>query len=194
MSGDSDHFQNRPLNHILDVHEGFDQLKVSNTRNCLLSESRVLNIGTENVTGPSHTLDSLKSSEQTELQKLSLTLGKNTVSRHQIEGAPNWLLDEAVKKEIDETWNGAFEEVNDDAVGPNENVISSHMIYNIKQGEGGKFKLKARLCPHGNRDHEKGMIRSDSSNVQFEDIRLLLSIATFLEFRLGCIDVTAAYL
>lgn len=54
--------------------------------------------------------------------------------------------------------------------------------------------MKARLCPHGNRDKMKNDVRKDSSTAQFDEILLLLSLASMLHFRLGCIDIKGAYL
>lgn len=56
------------------------------------------------------------------------------------------------------------------------------------------MRLKARLCPHGNRDKMKHQIRKDSATAQFDVIRLLLSIATILQLRLGCVDIKGVYL
>lgn len=75
-----------------------------------------------------------------------------------------------------------------------ENVISAHFVYKVKSDEKGKKRLKARLCPHGNRDKMKDTIRKDSATAQFDVIRLICSIASILRMRLGCIDVKGAYL
>ena len=48
--------------------------------------------------------------------------------------------------------------------------------------------------PHGNRDEEKDNIRKDSSAAQFDVIRILLAITTFLGMRLAMADVSGAYL
>lgn len=65
-------------------------------------------------------------------------------------------------------------------------------MYNLKIEEGQK-RLKARLCPHGNHDNEKGRIRKDSSTAQFDVVHLLITVATMLRFTLGCVDVKGAY-
>lgn len=54
--------------------------------------------------------------------------------------------------------------------------------------------MKARLCPHGNRDKEKGNIRNDSANALFDIMRILLSLAAILNFPLGCFDMKGACL
>lgn len=54
--------------------------------------------------------------------------------------------------------------------------------------------MKARVCPHGSRECEKGSIRNDSAAEQFNVIRLLLSLTTVFEFSHACVDVERAYL
>ncbi len=74
------------------------------------------------------------------------------------------------------------------------NLISSHVAYKIKVTEEDKLKLKARICPHGNRDKDKDGIRKDSAAAQFPTIRLMLSLSALMGFRVGTIDISAAYL
>lgn len=73
-------------------------------------------------------------------------------------------------------------------------MITSHIVYKIKIEEKGKLRLKARLCPHGNRDKFKCDVRTDSATVQFDVIRLLLSIFVTKNFRIGYIDIKRVYL
>ena len=47
--------------------------------------------------------------------------------------------------------------------------------------------MKARLCPHGNRDSGKDSVRKDSATAQFDVIRSMPSIATLLSFDIGLI-------
>lgn len=54
--------------------------------------------------------------------------------------------------------------------------------------------MKARMCPHGNRDSGKDSVRKDSATAQFDVIRLMMSIATLLSFYVGLIDIQGAYL
>lgn len=56
------------------------------------------------------------------------------------------------------------------------------------------MNLKARICPHGNRDVEKDYVRKDSATAQYDVILLILAIVTFLPFRLGLVDIKGAYL
>lgn len=54
-------------------------------------------------------------------------------------------------------------------------------------------RLKSRLCPHGNREHLEEIIRKESLLAQSFVIRLLLSLATILSCKLGCIDINGGY-
>lgn len=82
----------------------------------------------------------------------------------------------------------------EELVPSNTNVISSHVVYRIKENEDGSRKLKARLVPHGNRDVERNSIRKDSSIAQFEVIRFLLFTVTPLGFWFSMADIQGAYL
>lgn len=74
------------------------------------------------------------------------------------------------------------------------NVINSHIVYKVKVEENIHMRIKASICPHGNRDKMKGKIRKDSVSDRFDVIMLLLSMATILGFHIGCIDIKSAYL
>jgi len=54
--------------------------------------------------------------------------------------------------------------------------------------------MKARIVPHGNHDDEKDEVRKDFSNAKLFVVRLLLSLVTFLGFRIGTADIKSAYL
>ena len=77
---------------------------------------------------------------------------------------------------------------------PRSNNISSHHFFSIKKVSDGNLKLKCRMVPHGNRDREKTGLRTDSATAQFAAIRILLSLAVLLNFRLSSIDISGAYL
>lgn len=54
------------------------------------------------------------------------------VSRKNMNRAPQWLLDKAVKEELENAWESAFEEVNDSEVPFSSHVISSHTVYKVR--------------------------------------------------------------
>lgn len=136
----------------------------------------------------------LQSDEQKVLQEIHKVTGGAQVSRKKMDCAPQWVLDKAVAEELDKAWKDAYVEVPEQTVPRNANIITSHIVYKVKREEKGHMRMKARLCPHGNRDMEKGNIRNDSSSAQFYVIRMMLSLVTLLKFRIGCIDVKGAYL
>lgn len=187
-------YKDRALDKLLGIDNDSDDAGLPAFHANLMSDNSARDIGTDTVAGPTTSRDRLHIHEQLLLGKLYTVFGKDTVSWTKVEGAPSWLIDKAIKDEIEDAWKDAFHEVPDQQVPMNANVISSHIIYEVKVDEKGAKRLKARLRPHGNRDQDKRTIRSDSSNVQFDVMRLLLSLATVLRFTLGCIDVKAAYL
>lgn len=73
-------------------------------------------------------------------------------------------------------------------------MITSNVIYKVKTGEDGENSMKARMCPHGNKDKMRHEVKRDSATAQFDAIRLLLAITTFLNMRLGVIDISGAYM
>lgn len=54
--------------------------------------------------------------------------------------------------------------------------------------------MKARIVPHRNHDTEKDEVRKDSSSAPLFVVRLLLSLATFLGFRIATADIKGAFL
>jgi hypothetical protein len=70
------------------------------------------------------------------------------------------------------------------------NIIGSHVIYKYKPDG----SLKARIVPHGHMDHDKDFLRTDASTMSVEVMRLLISISAERRWRLGSLDVKAAYL
>lgn len=67
-------------------------------------------------------------------------------------------------------------------------------MYKVNTDKQGYRTLKARIVPHGNRDVEKEDIRKDSATAQLCVIRLLLSIASSLRFRIVFADIKDSYL
>lgn len=92
------------------------------------------------------------------------------------------------------SWEGAYVPVREADLPQSANIISSHVVYKVKTEEDKSMRLKARICPHGNRDIEKEDIRKDSATAQFDVIRLMLTILTFLPFSIGLVDIKGAYL
>jgi Reverse transcriptase (RNA-dependent DNA polymerase) len=70
------------------------------------------------------------------------------------------------------------------------NIIGSHVIYKYKPDG----TLKARIVPHGHMDDDKAFLRTDAPTMSVEIMRLLVSIAAERGWRLGSLDIKAAYL
>ena len=137
---------------------------------------------------------SLKTDKHHVMSTIYETIGSKQVTARHLDFAPSWVLDEAFRKEHDSSWKGAYKEIPKCQVPRSANVITSHTVYKVKTQEDGSKDMKARIVPHGNRDNEKDNIRKDSSTAQLFVIRLLLSLATFLGFRIACADIKGAYL
>ena len=135
----------------------------------------------------------LTSTRKHALESIQMVIGHDTVVLRTLEFAPPWIVREAYEAE-EENWDGVYEVVDEREVPKGANVIGSHVAYKLKVNEDGSLKLKARICPHGNRDSEKEGIRKDSAAVQWPVIRLLLSLSALMGFRIGTIDISAAYL
>lgn len=128
------------------------------------------------------------------MSKFYDVIGSKQVSANKLAFAPPWILEEAFKTEHNSNWAEAYTDVCDHSALRHANVITSHVVYKVKTQEDGSRSLKARIVPHGNRDDEKNDIRKDSSTAQLSTIRLLLSLVTFLGFRLTTADIKGAYL
>jgi hypothetical protein len=91
-----------------------------------------------------------------------------------------------------ENWirSKAFDLVKISDVPSGANIISSHVIYKWKS----ETTLKARIVPHGHRDEEKQFLRTDAPTMSVEVLRMIVSIAVENQWRIGSLDVKAAYL
>lgn len=111
-----------------------------------------------------------------------------------LEGAPSWITNKSLQEEHDNKWIGAYREVEENGLQKKDNVITSHVIYKVKTSEDGDNSMKVRIFPHGNKDDLRNGIRKDSSTGQYDVIRLLLSLATFMSMTLAVVDISGAYM
>lgn len=136
----------------------------------------------------------LTSTHQDTLNEIYDIVGSKQLTRSKMACAPSWLLDKALQEELSSNWSDTHDEVDERQIKRDANVIPSHVVYKIKNEENDVKRMKARLCPNGNRDKLKKTVRKDSATAQFDVIRLILSLATIFTFRIGCIDIKGAYL
>ncbi len=87
-----------------------------------------------------------------------------------------------------------FRSVSIDKVPNSSNVITSHVIYKVKANDDGTLKMKARIAPHGNKDKDRDLLKTDSVQCPPTGISILISIATIMKWPLAKIDFTSAFL
>lgn len=129
-----------------------------------------------------------------QLEEIYEVIGSKQVSASHLSFAGPWIMQEALQAEHDLNSTEAYKEIPEIDVPRGANVISSHVVYSVKTEEDGSRMMKARIVPHGNHDDEKDDVRKDSSNAPLFVIRLLLSLVTFLGFRIGTADIKGAFL
>jgi Reverse transcriptase (RNA-dependent DNA polymerase) len=152
-------------------------------------------IGRDNMGNGPPSPESIKNMEMVEqclLQQGHDAEASKEVPPSQLSFLPPWLIDKAVNAEK-AIYSKAVEEVKYSSIPPGSNIISSHCFLKIKF-DTGRFRLKCRMVPHGNRDAEKESIRADSSTAQSTIIRVVSTLFTILQFSIARIDVSAAYL
>lgn len=120
-------------------------------------------------------------------------IGTSQVTRRQRETAQSWLVISAIEEKLTKSWTGEYTLVRESITSLDANIIGSQFVFKIEVDESSK-RLKARLCPHGNQDKQKGKIREDSAYAGFVVTHLLLTLASAMNFRLGSAGVQEAYL
>lgn len=136
----------------------------------------------------------LCSQEDTILRDMKEKIGTNQVTASAIAFAPNWIVEKAMRAEHDQNWVDAYEEVPESELPRNANVISSHVIFKIKTEDDGSLRLKGRIVVHGNRDADRELVRSDSAAADMMIIRMIISLATILDFNMASADIKGAYM
>lgn len=157
-------------------------------------DGKTKDIGDTKVDNSSSFVGELESDQQKVLRQVHGMIGGRQVMLNELECAPSWLTGKALLKEHDENWADAYYEVRENTLPPDANIISSHVVYKVKTSEQGEHRMKARICPHGNRDDRKNDIRKDSATAQFDVIRFMLALVTFLPMQLGAVDISGAYM
>lgn len=105
-----------------------------------------------------------------------------------------WIIQEALQAEHAKNWSEARQEVLASENRRKFIVISSHVAYKVNTSEEGKKKQKARIGTHGNRDEMKDGVRKDSGTAQLSVIRLMISMDTWMSFKIGLVDFSGAHM
>lgn len=92
-------------------------------------------------------------------------------------------------EEHNDRWIEAYVSVKYLDVPMNANVITSHVIYNVKREEDIFLGLKGRILPHDNGYMIKEEVMKDSESVKFGVIGLMIAVITFLPSSRGLIDI-----
>lgn len=104
------------------------------------------------------------------------------------------MIDRAINEETSQNWKEAYEITTQDELSKEAKIIDSHFVFKVKVEEGGKIRLKARLCLHGKKVWMKSLIRIDAVAARSHVIRLILSISTLRGLITKCIDIKGAYM
>lgn len=67
----------------------------------------------------------------------------------------SWIVEKAVKEEVENISNNAFELANETDIPDSSNIMPSHSVFKIKENKRGVKKLKEHLCRQENRDKYK---------------------------------------
>ena len=78
------------------------------------------------------------------------------------EGSPTQSVWNAYR-EIEAMVTKTVREVLISKVPKSSNIITIHVIYKIKAKDDGSFKMKARIAPHGNKDKDCELLKTDSA-------------------------------
>lgn len=70
-------------------------------------------------------------------------------------------MDKAVSEEPTKNWDKAYKVTTQEAIQRDSNIVGSHFKFKIIVEEGGKKRLKARLCPYGKQERMKELISYD---------------------------------
>lgn len=135
----------------------------------------------------------LTSTASSVLQSYQERFGSKEFMIHQASGLPSFLTSNAYMAE-QENFLKTCDEVHVNKVPANSNIISSHVLYKIKLRDDKSYMCKARIAPHGNKDRDKHLLKTDSSSCPPIGMRILLSLSIIFHSFLTKIDVKSAFL
>jgi Reverse transcriptase (RNA-dependent DNA polymerase) len=115
------------------------------------------------------------------------------MTRYGLSWVPDLVLDKALREEV-ANCKPIADEVLLSTVPCNANVVSSHTLHRAKLKDDGKFRFKARIVPHGNRDLEKDRIRGESKIACHSSYRTVMALSVVLGLKLVKVDFTAVFL
>ena len=135
---------------------------------------------------------SLTSSEQRDLELYHDHFKTNAFQGYQADGLPSHTYNVFVTEQ--DGFLKTCTKIHVSKVPENANVISTHVMYKIKELDDGSRICKARIARHGNKDKETNSLRTDSVSCPPLGMRVPLSLCTLLKFYVSKIDIKAAFL
>ena len=145
-----------------------------------------------------HRIELLPGSELTSAEQDALRMyyqrfeGKEFLLHH-AEGLPSFITANSYSIEEHNFLKHCIS-VHRSKVPTNANVISSHILYKIKQRDDGSLTCKARIAPHGNEDRDRLNLKTDSACCPPIGIRVLFSVCQLYRWHLSKIDIKGAFL
>lgn len=85
-----------------------------------------------------------KSQRQMILQEIRNDIGSRQVTFSALQFCPDWILDHGLTSGLSFNWKGAYITVPEVSIPHGANLISSHIVFKIKDDDG-NLRLKARL-------------------------------------------------
>lgn len=81
----------------------------------------------------------LNSNSNEELEKIYVILGSRQVTRKGMEYATSWLIQKAVREEVDTNWDDTYKEIAGKYVPLSSTVTGAHFVHRVKAEEGEKI-------------------------------------------------------
>jgi len=135
----------------------------------------------------------LTSIEAEAVDRYFQVFGNKDFMLHQAQGLPPFVTQNAYMAE-EESFLKTVRHVNLEEIPQGANIISSHVLYKVKDRDDGTRIIKARIAPHGNKDADKDGLKTDSTSCPPIGIRALLSLAVLKKWTLAKIDFKSAFL
>ena len=135
----------------------------------------------------------LPSSEQHVLREMFARIGNKSFMLHHAQGFEQFPLTRAYSAEED-SFIKTVQRVARTSFPANSNVLSSHVVYKLKFLDDQSLKIIARIAPYGKEDSSRDDMRSDCCMCPPLGIRVVLSTAALLKWRIIKIDVKSAFL
>lgn len=121
-------------------------------------------------------VDDICSEEQKVLQKLRDGIWNGTKPLNKLDSTPPQIIEKALQSENINNCTEAYRELDKRMIPKWANIITYHVVYNVRTDENGGHTTKSRTFPHVNKDKMKNEVRKLWSTAQFGTTIILLAI------------------